>query len=179
MTLESKGRGGWRGGGRPKKKKSDLQNTHSIRATNSDWKILRQIIPVIKGNTSKSKKPRVFMLTDEDEAKVNQLLLGELIEHMHEQRWGEEQETAPLPSPPTKEALSLQKPKTIDEQEAVSLFLELFHMNPQRAISANQQMLEKERRIAESKKRKKEQEQVMNSLDERIDTEIDKADKVN
>lgn len=84
MNTEKQGRGGWRGGGRPKKRPSELQRVRSIRATDKDWAEIRKILPVIKNNKhDAAKKVCVFLLSRDEEASVNSMLIQGLIERRH------------------------------------------------------------------------------------------------
>ena len=75
MSLDTQRRGGRReGAGRPKKKARDLQKTHSIRATDRDWKEIQFAARIIKLCRTTEKRPRVFLLDDEENAKANKYL---------------------------------------------------------------------------------------------------------
>ena len=131
MSLDTQRRGGRRtGAGRPKKKARDLQKTHSIRATDKDWKEIQIAARIIKMCRTTEKRPRVFVLDEEENARVNKYLIEGLIERSQNSRWGEPEGAQPVvmkqEEPTPKE---LETPKTASEEEAVSLFLEYFRLN--------------------------------------------------
>ena len=85
MNTDKKGRGGWRGGGRPKKRPSELQRIRSIRATDKDWAEIKKILPVIKNRRhDAAKKVCVFLLSQEEEASIHSFLIQDLIDRRRE-----------------------------------------------------------------------------------------------
>ena len=77
-------------------KARDLQKTHSIRATDRDWKEIQVAARIIKLCRTTEKRPRVFVLDDEENAKVNKYLIDGLIERSQNSRWGEPEEVQPV-----------------------------------------------------------------------------------
>lgn len=85
MNTDKKGRGGWRGGGRPKKRPGELQRIRSIRATDKDWLEIKRILPIIKGHRhDAAKKVCVFIMSKEEEASVHSFLIQNMIDRRHD-----------------------------------------------------------------------------------------------
>lgn len=181
MSLNTQRRGGLRAGaGRPKKKARDLQKTHSIRATDGDWKEIQVAVRIIKMCRTAEKRPRVFFLDDEENAKVNKYLIDGLIERSQNSRWGEPEEVQHV-SAPTEEVIpkELEVPKTASEEEAVSLFLEYFRLNPIDAVSSIESKLEREKHIREMRRIRSEQEKKMDGIQRDMQDAMDSIDEIN
>ncbi len=180
MSLNTQRRGGLRAGaGRPKKKARDLQKTHSIRATDGDWKEIQVAVRIIKMCRTAEKRPRVFVLDDEENAKVNKCLIDGLIERSQNSRWGEPEEqpaTVKQEEPAHKE---LEVAKTASEEEAVSLFLEYFRLNPIDAVSSIESKLERERHIRKMRKLRSEQKKQMDVIQRDMQNAMDSIDEIN
>ena len=165
MSLETQGRGGFRkGAGRPRKKPSERQMTHSIRATEKDWKEIRRAVDIIKSCRTISKRPRVFVLSDEEHGKVSRFLVDDMIEKRTIQKYGEPKADEPPAPAETNEPKVLEHPATPSEEEAVSFFLELFRMNPDRTMSIVKWNLDKEKRILEHRKFREEQDRILGEM---------------
>ena len=176
MSLDAQGRGGSReGAGRPKKKKSELQKTHSIRATDKDWKEIQIAARIIKGCQLKSKRPRVFMLDEDEFLQVNQMLIEEINEKRHDAR----KQEAPAPIRQEPQKIEIVRPKSVSEEEAVSLFLEYYRMNPIDAVSGISAKLDKERRRKALEETRMRQEMVMDKLEEEADDTLQSIDEIN
>ncbi len=181
MSLDTQRRGGRRiGAGRPKKKARDLQKTHSIRATDKDWKEIQIAARIIKMCRTTEKRPRVFVLDEEENARVNKYLVEGLIERSQNSRWGEPEEVQPVvmkqDEPTPKE---IETPKTASEEEAVSLFLEYFRLNPIDAVSSIESKLEREKHIREMRRIRSEQEKKMDGIQRDMQDAMDSIDEIN
>ncbi len=181
MSLDTQRRGGLRpGAGRPKKKKRDLQKTHSIRATDRDWKEIQVAARIIKLCRTTEKRPRVFVLDDEENAKVNKYLIDGLIEKSQNSRWGDPEEVQPVVAKQEVSApKELETPKTASEEEAVSLFLEYFRLNPIDAVSSIESKLEREKHIREMRRIRSEQEKKMDGIQRDMQEAMDSIDEIN
>ena len=176
MSLDTQGRGGFReGAGRPKKKKSELQKTHSVRATDKDWKEIQTAVRVIKGCQATDKRPRVFLLRDDEFRQVNQLLIEGLIE----KRYGDNPVEAEIPAKPKPEKIEITSPRTVSEEEAVSLFLEYYRMNPYDAVSSMRSKLDKERRKKALKEERLKHRKTMNRLEQQAEDALKSIDDIN
>lgn len=182
MNQHQHSHGGARpGAGRPKKKARDLQKTHSIRATDKDWKEIQLAARTIKTCSSIDRRPRIFMLTDDEQDKVNQFFLNGLIEAWQNARWGEP-DTTPPPQPPLlqeQKEIEITKPRNFSEEEAVSIFLEYYRTNPIESVSLVQSKLEQEQRIREARERRQRQSATMDKFDERMQNAMDSIDDIN
>lgn len=175
MSLDTQGRGGFRkGAGRPKKKKSELQKTHSIRATNKDWKEIQIAARIIKGCKSASKRPRVFLLEEDEFRQVNKFLIDGLIDKRYA-------ETPPLELPvaPKPTAIEITKPKTVSEEEAVSLFLKYYRINPYDAVSSLESKLDKEERRKALKEQRLKYKKTMDVLESQAEGAMKSIDDIN
>ena len=168
-----------KGAGRPRKKPKDLQKTRSLRATDKDWNLIQIAARIIKSSHT-DKKSRVLVLSDDEFQRVNNFLLEELIENHYNQKWGEEitpQEA--IHSPAENTTTLLEQPRTLDEEEAVSVFLEYFRLNPVAASASIQSKLEYEKRNHELRQMREEHDKVMAKLNEQSEGAINFADSVN
>lgn len=176
VSLDTQRRGGFReGAGRPKKKKSELQKTHSVRATDKDWKEIQTAVRVIKGCQATDKRPRVFLLRDNEFRQVNQLLIEGLIE----KRYGDNPVEAETPAKPEPEKIEITSPRTVSEEEAVSLFLEYYRMNPYDAVSSMRSKLEKERRKKALREERRKHTKTMNKLEQQAEDAMRSIDDIN
>lgn len=183
MSLDKHTHGGARkGAGRKPKRKSEIQHTHSLRATDKDWGYIKVAIRLIKAFSGSQKAPRVIMMTDEEFDAFNRMSIEEMIEQHHERMWGKEekpeqrqQEVIPPPAP----SIAITKPQNISEEEAVSLFLEYYRLNPIEAVAMNRSRLEKEQHLLNLKKSREEQRKVMTALDKRAEDVLKTVDDIN
>lgn len=177
MSLDTQRRGGARpGAGRPKKKKSELQKTHSIRATDNEWKEIQAAARIIKACKNPSKRPKILMLDDKELADIGRFLLRGLIEERHES-------LKSMPEPVTEtqeeEKIELKQPENIGEEEAVSIFLEYYRLNPIDAVSMARSRLDREKRIKSAKEARQEQKHAIADLDKKADDIFDSIDDIN
>ena len=206
MNNDKKGRGGWRGGGRPKKRPNELQRTRSIRATDRDWLEIKKILAVIKNrNHDAGKKVCVFVLSKEEEASVNSFLIQGLIERRrdalskstagHLGQAVEVQEEAHQEESYSRSFFAHQKATeksayegdevaipadpAVGEDEAMEAFRMFYRLNPVQAAMMAQAGLDKERRIAIAKAKREEERKIMDSLEDRIQKALSAADDVN
>lgn len=174
-------RGGVRtGAGRPKMAKRDLQKTHSLRATDKDWKEIQIAARVIKACKSKDKRPRIYNVSKEEDAAISSMLIEGWLDKRHEERWGPETNAPETPITPIKTTpISVKVPETVEENEAVSLFLQLYRLNPPEASSVVQSHLDRELRIQESKRLREEQELAMQQIETDSQKIFDDVDELN
>lgn len=183
MSLDKHTHGGARkGAGRKPKSKSEIQRTHSLRATDKDWGYIKVAIRLIKAFSGSQKTPRVMMMTDEEFDAFNCMSIEEMIEQHHERMWGKEekpeqqqQEIMPPPAP----SIAITKPQNISEEEAVSLFLEYYRLNPIEAVTMNRSRLEREQHLLNLKKSREEQRKVMTALEEKAEDTLKAVDDIN
>ena len=162
-------------GGRPKKKAKELQKTHSLRATDKDWKAIQLAARTIKACKTVD-DPHVLVLNKEEFARVNKLLLNEVIEQRHDSL-GEIRSSTPSVLPSKK--IEPQKPISLEEEEAVSVFLEYFRLNPIEASAMVQSRLDKEKRILRAKENRKKQNRIIDQLEKKTNFALDTADEIN
>lgn len=176
MSLDTQGRGGARpGAGRPKKKKSELQKTHSIRATDNEWKEIQTAARIIKACKNRNKRPRVLVLDDKELADVGRFLLRGLIEERHES-------LKSIPAPPPKQiqvAQEYERPENTKEEEAVSIFLEYYRLNPIEATSIARSKLEREKQIIRARESRREQKRIMAEFDRKTEDAFESIDDIN
>ena len=179
-TQEKKRRGGFReGAGRPKKKAQDLQKTHSLRATDKDWDLIQIAARVIK-STKTDKKSRVLVLSDGEFRRVNSILWEEVRESRYPKNESAEvSRPTALDSTDKAAVIPLEMPKKLAEEEAVSVFLEYFRLNPEAASSYIMRKLEDEKRTQRQKQIHLEQEEVMDKLCDESKEAIKLADDIN
>lgn len=201
LTPDKSKRGGWRGGGRPKKRPSELQRIRSIRATDKDWLEIRKILPVIKNRShAAGKKVCVFILSKEEEASVNTLLIQGLIERRrssldkstikllgHEDIKQDDVLQEETPSVRQKALVAAQEgydvtipaEPAVGEDEAMEAFRMFYRLNPVQAASMAKAGLDKERRIAAARAKREEEKKIMDSLEDRIQKAFLAADSAN
>ena len=73
----------------------------------------------------------------------------------------------------------LETPKTASEEEAVSLFLEYFRLNPIDAVSSIESKLEREKHIREMRRIRSEQEKKMDGIQRDMQDAMDSIDEIN
>lgn len=174
MSLNTQRRGGARpGAGRPKKKARDYQKTHSIRATDTHWKLIQTAVRIIKSQQH-LKEANVLILNDEDFASANRFLIEGVIEKYHDSMW-----TPPAPPAMQPVEKTVQTPVTSDEEKAVSLFLEYFRINPVEATSLIKSRLEKEVRIRRAKERRQREAELIKKLDKETQDVFSQVDDIN
>ena len=183
MSQDTHTHGGARqGAGRKPKRKSEIQRTHSLRATDKDWGYIKVAIRLIKAFGGSQKKPRVMMMTDDEFYAFNRISIEEMIEQHHERMWGKEeqseQQQQDVASPPAP-SIAITKPQNVSEEEAVSLFLEYYRLNPIDAVVMNRSRLEREQHLLDLKKSKEEQRKVMTALEERAEDTLKAVDDIN
>jgi hypothetical protein len=177
MGLEKQGRGGVRpGAGRPKKKKSELQKTHSIRATDNEWKEIQAAARIIKACKNPNKRPKVFMLDDKELADMGRFLLRGLIDERHDSL-----KSLPVHTEESRveEKIELKQPENINEEESVSIFLEYYRLNPIEAASMVRSRLDREKRIRRAREARQEQKHAIADLDKKADNIFDSIDDIN
>ena len=180
MNPEKSRHGGQRkGAGRPKKKTGDLQKTHSLRATDKDWKEIQAAARIIKVCDNIRKRPRVFMLDDDELASVSRFLLGELLEKHQMAKYGKPEPPSALQQTTITGPEDRQIPETASEEDAVSVFLEYFRLNPVEAMSVIQTKLEHEKRIREIKRLRDEQAEAIDRLDKETANKLKSVDEIN
>lgn len=179
MNLNKPSRGGARdGAGRPKKRKNELQKTHSIRATDKDWEEIKRVVRRLKGKLSKDKRPCCFILSKEEEKKVSSFLLEGAIDKWHEAKWGKPEPPAPK-APKKVEPVEIETPQSTEEERAVSFFLSLYRLNPAEAEGVVKSHLEKEQRIRDARVLREAQAKLETKIDEDSKTAFSNADDVN
>ena len=179
MDSFSHHRGGFRkGAGRPKKRPSELQQTHSIRATKKDWKMIQGIVRTVKSHEENGKQAHLFFLDEDESRQINRLLLEKLVDELHgpDQRDEQKQEESPSAAPLSIEQLS---PESIEEKDAVSLFLAYFRLNPKEATLRAKRGLEHEQRIREIREERARQADDIRRIDESLAPALHAADAVN
>ena len=169
--------------GRPKKKPSEFQQTHSIRATKKDWKEIQLAARLIKSCHSTTSRPRVLILSKEEYADIQNYLLQGFFDRWHGETKDEPPPPQSKPEPPTATTKMfperVEHAETPDEEEAVSIFLEYFRLNPGDATSFVRSKLERETRIRAWKENQREQNRIMAELEGKTKEAIDAADKLN
>lgn len=179
MSKLSRTRGGRReGAGRPKKKPSELQQTHSIRATKKDWKAIQAAARLIKAHHEDGREARLLYLNDDEEQLISQFLLGELINRHEKARYGDE-DAYDNKMAPEQAAIERSVPETLLEEDAVSLFLEFYRLNPEEASARVKYGLEREQRLRAIRKEREEQKKQMQKIDAELNPTLESVDELN
>ncbi len=180
MGLYKSRTGGVRpGAGRPKKRRSELQKTHSIRATDEEWVHIQAAVRTIKACDITDRQPRVLCLNDQELADVHRLLFDKLTEKRHTEALKELPLPDPSPAIQRPAEAKLEAPGSPDEEEAVSAFLEWFRLNPIEALSMAQAKLDREKRIIEMRRQREEQKEAMGRLERETDDVFQSIDDIN
>lgn len=178
MHTLSHTRGGRReGAGRPKKKPSELQKTHSIRATKKDWKTIQAAARLIKAHHGDGRKARLMYIYEDEAEAISQFLLDDLMERhekaMHGDEAGEEETES------GRIVIERRVPETLPEEDAVSMFLEYYRLNPEEASARVKYGLEHEQRIRAIRKEREEQKQAIRQIDRTLKPTLQAADELN
>ena len=199
MEPVPKRRGGYReGAGRKKKRANELQKPHTICATDKDWQLIKSAAHVIKHTTITDYEHTCFLLLPkEDYLRIQEVINDEWLKEWKDAIHGkppryvrlhtymyrdliESQPEEALPPPlPEKPAITITKPETLDEEEAVSAFLQYYRLNPGDASSVVQAKLDRELQRKKLKEIHETDDRVLARLGERADAVMESVDDVN
>ena len=198
MKPVPNGHGGHReGAGRPKKRANERQKPHTICATDKDWDLIKNAAHVIKHTTITDYEHTCFLLIPkEDYLRMKRLMDNEWLQEWCDSIHGkppryicpkqslidvpaeehQSMEQSPLPDKP---AISITEPQTLDEEEAVSLFLEYFRLNPTDASIVVQSKLDREQHLKRLREIHEEEDRVLARLNKKTNVAFKAVDDVN
>ena len=102
-----------------------------------------------------------------------------MIDEHHEKKWGKQEAPNTLVQPQARESIEIQKPTTLSEEEAVSVFLEYYRITPIEAVSIVEERLDKEKRIIKVRERMEQQRETMEAFEDKLRDNFESADEVN